>query len=398
MKSKSEVYDRFVEYVAMVTAKFGYKISHFRCDNGGEYSSDRFRSFCKKEGIQLDYTVARNPEQNGCAERMNRTLMNMARCLILDANMSKNMWGQAVLTAAYTINRLPTNALVDRQIPAELWYDRKISLENMRVFGCVSYAYVPKEDRYGKLDVRSRKMFMLGYTANGYRLWDPESRSIVKARNVMFDENKAKSVELEEVDEPNQPQEKEDAENPSAHVDENQGLQEDNETPVLRSSRNRRLPGHLQDYEVDLMAALSCGLLPTDLPQNFDEAWTDSGWKSAIKEEIKMLDKNETWSLVPTPKNVELVDSKWIFTQKESSGTTVKKARLVARGFMQSRSPEEDIYAPVARMTSLRVLLAIAVEEDAEIHQMDVKSAFLNGYLKTPVYMKMPQGVEAPDG
>ncbi|KAF2891065.1 hypothetical protein ILUMI_15108, partial [Ignelater luminosus] len=120
MKNKNEVFNKFKEYVTLVTAQFSVKISKLRCDNGGEYSSKEFKDFCCKNGIQIQYTIPRNPEPNGVCERFNRAVMNMARCLLIQSEMSKTFWREAVRSATYIINRLPTSALKDGKMPAEL--------------------------------------------------------------------------------------------------------------------------------------------------------------------------------------------------------------------------------------------------------------------------------------
>uniref|UniRef100_A0A0A9YB70 Copia protein n=1 Tax=Lygus hesperus TaxID=30085 RepID=A0A0A9YB70_LYGHE len=144
------------------------------------------------------------------------------------------------------------------------------------------------------------------------------------------------------------------------------------------------------------MAALSTGCLPSEIPNSFEEAIEMKGWKDAIQVELNNLERNETWEVIPKsamPVNQKLIDTRWIFTMKDQDGQDLKKARLVARGFQQQISIEEDIYAPVARMTTLRILLSLAVDLDLRIHQMDVKAAFLKGVLKEPVYIKVPEGV-----
>uniref|UniRef100_A0A1Y1KVS3 Integrase catalytic domain-containing protein n=1 Tax=Photinus pyralis TaxID=7054 RepID=A0A1Y1KVS3_PHOPY len=189
MKRKDEVYDLFREYVALVTSKFETQISNLRCDNGGEYCSQQFKKFCKEKGIQIQYTVPRNPEQNGVSERFNRTVLNMARSMIFDAGMEKSFWGEAVRCATYILNRLPTSAIKPGSTPADLWYNREVSLENIRVFGAKAYAHVPATLR-SKLDVRSNQMVMIGYVSNGYRLWNPVNKKVITARSIIFDKEK----------------------------------------------------------------------------------------------------------------------------------------------------------------------------------------------------------------
>jgi hypothetical protein len=124
-------------------------------------------------------------------------------------------------------------------------------------------------------------------------------------------------------------------------------------------------------------------------PQTFEEAINDlkygKEWEAAIRDEYKSIMKNKTWKLVPRPKNRNVVSSKWLFKHKlnEHGQIIRRKVRLVARGFTQIYGMDYlDTFAPVAKLTSLRILLAIAALEDLEIHQMDVVTAFLAEYLK----------------
>lgn len=128
------------------------------------------------------------------------------------------------------------------------------------------------------------------------------------------------------------------------------------------------------------MVALSAGNLPSEFPQSFEEVEQDNEWRKAIQEELDSLQENDTWTLVKPPEDSEVIDSKWVFKEKEVNGILVKKARLVARGCLQCGI--SDVYAPVARMITIRVLLSLYVQEDFHVIQLDVRSAFLYGTLE----------------
>ncbi|CAN0843508.1 Retrovirus-related Pol polyprotein from transposon RE1 [Linum grandiflorum] len=122
-------------------------------------------------------------------------------------------------------------------------------------------------------------------------------------------------------------------------------------------------------------------------------------WRNAVIEEIKALEKNQTWEIVKHPTGKTLVDCKWIFTVKYTAAGAIKryKARLVARGFTQSYGVDyEEIFAPVAKLKTVRILLSLAVNLDWPLYQLDIKNAFLNGDLSEEVYMKVPIGVQQP--
>ena len=145
MKHKSEVLEKFKEFEASTTNACGQNIGTLRSDNGGEYISKEFEDYLKSKGIRHELTVAYSPEQNGVAERMNRTLVEAARSIMNHAHMSQCMWAEAVYTAAYVRNRVPSTAFKLQTTPYELWYERKPTYSDMKVFGCVAYAHIPDE-------------------------------------------------------------------------------------------------------------------------------------------------------------------------------------------------------------------------------------------------------------
>ena len=119
-------------------------------------------------------------------------------------------------------------------------------------------------------------------------------------------------------------------------------------------------------------------------------------WQEAINEEYTSLQKNSTWSLTELPPGRKAIPCKWIFKRKINSQGEVRfKARLVIKGYEQKQGIDYDeTFAPVAMLKTIRILLAISALEDWEIHQMDVKSAFLNPVLEEEVYMMQPEGFE----
>lgn len=192
IKRKSEVFDKFQQYVAMAEAQHGRRIAQLQLDNGGEYCSTEFKCFCNDKGIQLKYTVAYNPEMNAVSERFNRTVVEKARTMLLSSGLDRRFWNEAVLYANYVRNRSPTSAVGEQfanKTPAEIWYQKKPDLAHLRVFGSVCYNHVPKENRT-KFDAKSTKCYMLGYghSSYTYRLWDIEGEKLIIGRNVTFNE------------------------------------------------------------------------------------------------------------------------------------------------------------------------------------------------------------------
>ena len=141
LKTKEEAFQRFKEWRKLVEVQTGRKVKTLRTDNGLEFVKTEFEVFCQTEGIQRHKTVSYTPQQTGLAERMNKTLLERVRCMLLSAKLPKSFWGEAVNTAAYLINRSPSTTL-GFKVPEEVWSGRKPDLTHLRIFGCVAYAHV----------------------------------------------------------------------------------------------------------------------------------------------------------------------------------------------------------------------------------------------------------------
>ena len=141
-------------------------------------------------------------------------------------------------------------------------------------------------------------------------------------------------------------------------------------------------------------------LLSTVEPSSFEEASNDKSWVKAMEEELDQIQKNETWELVPRPKNKNVIGTKWVFRNKlnEEGQVTRNKARLVCKGYAQVEGIDfEETFAPVARMEAIRMILAYGCSKEIKVYQMDVKSTFLNGELEEKIYIEQPEGFQISD-
>ncbi|KAG5875726.1 hypothetical protein JTB14_007661 [Gonioctena quinquepunctata] len=129
-------------------------------DRGGEYANENVQSFLKKDGIGMQYTVPFCPQQNGVAERKNRYLMEMARCMLFDAELPNRFWGEAIVNANYLQNRLPSGSI--DVTPYEMWKNKKPIISHIQRFGCYAYAMIPESQRR-KLDEKAVKLRFVGY-------------------------------------------------------------------------------------------------------------------------------------------------------------------------------------------------------------------------------------------
>jgi len=189
LKHKSDAFDKFIEYEAEAERQTGKKIKIFRSDGGLEYNNRKFQDHFKKQGIIHQTTVPYNPQQNGVAERRNRTIMEKARAMLSHSNLQKSYWAEAASTANYLINITPSSA-INGNIPYVIWFNSSPNYRNLRVFGCKVLYHVPKQNRK-KLDFKAAEGIFIGYGNNtkGYKIYDTSSRTIKYSRDVKFFEN-----------------------------------------------------------------------------------------------------------------------------------------------------------------------------------------------------------------
>jgi len=120
VKHKNETFSTFKEWKLLIENQTDKKIKRLRTNNGLEFCSNEFNDFCKKEGISRHLTIPSTPQQNGVAERMNRTILKRVRCMLSHSGLSKSFWAEAASTTCYLINRSP-NRSIDCNIPEEVW-------------------------------------------------------------------------------------------------------------------------------------------------------------------------------------------------------------------------------------------------------------------------------------
>lgn len=406
IKEKGEVFEKFREFVSMTESKFNSKVSKLRCDNGGEYVSHDFRKFGQDKGIIFDYTVPYTPQQNGKAERKNRSLVERSRAILEESGVPKEFWGEVIRFVNYVMNRGTSTSLVG-VTPAELWYGKKPDVSNLRVFGCIAYSHIPREFR-SKFDSKTEKCVMMGYAETGYRLWSIKRRKMILSRDVEFDEGKfwfksLVEIESESKNEYNELKEPEkvkvneelgeiNVESLDKEIDEvDEGLDTD------FGKRITKLPAKFTDYEL-YMAFDACSYVE-NVPSSFSELENrvdKSFWLKAIDRELQSIDENQTWNEVKKPEGEQILDTKWVFACKESEKNDCDKykARLVVRGFAQKDTFFEETYSPVAKMSTIRILLIVGNQYSFYFHQLDVKTAFLQSKLDENVFIYPPKGVK----
>ncbi|CAL5333116.1 unnamed protein product [Camellia sinensis] len=383
LQEKSEAFAAFKSFKALVEKEVGQLIKVLRTDRGGEYNSHEFANFCETHGIKRQLTAAYTPLQNGICERKNRTIMNMVRSLLLRSGVPKIFWPEAVNWSIHILNRSPTLAVQNITLE-EAWSGRRPAVGHFRIFGCVAYAHIPNEKRR-KLDDKGEKCIFLGVSdqSKAYKLYNPSTKKIIISRDVVFDEEKFWPWNNDGVQQqiPAQPI-------PAATEEEE------------RPQRARRRPAWMSDYEVTGIDqsedALTHFALFSDCdPTVFENAVKESKWRKAMDEEIAAIRKNDTWELSDLPEGHKTIGVKWVYkTKLKENGEVDKyKARLVAKGYKQEFGVDyKEVFAPVARHDTIRLVIALTAQNSWPIFQLDVKSAFLHGDLKEEVFIDQPPG------
>lgn len=254
LKTK-EIFCQFKEFKALVENLPGKKIIFLRLDNGGEYVDKDFTNFCTKEGIRREWKTPYNSEQNGVAERKNRTIVEVARAMMYDQDMLKFLWAEACNIIVYVQNKTPHRAL-GKVTPEKVFTGKTPEVSHFRIFWSIAYCCIPEEMRK-KLDQIAEKGYLMGYSENAkaYRIYLPGSRKVLNRRDVKFMEDRAfrKSHEMPSEEQskeellvkPLQPTE---VKNSSLGKEDSQDQEEElTEAPASRGKIRRELRQILQD-------------------------------------------------------------------------------------------------------------------------------------------------------
>src|ERR1700678_2002459 len=444
LAKKDEAAKCYKQYEAWVETQMGAKIKVLSSDRGGEYMGDEFVDYLKSKGTHQKLNIHDTHHQTGVAERRNRTIAERIRALLHSSGLPKNLWGEAAHHVVWLLNRTTTKA-VEGMTPFEAAFGKKPNLKGVREWGEKVYVRV---DKGTKLGGRVREGHWLGIDeeSKGARIYWPDTRAVSVERNIYFNNPLAsRVVEEEEVivnTDANLPPVPENPapvinmpavdSDPASDAPDNS----DAETSAKRvrkpskkiadllggqgswstSSKSTLAPG-MQQPSPDWTASVEkCAdeyafVAETSNaealePRSLKEAQSRPDWplwEKAIEEELATLKAAGTWEVVDAPEGVNIVGSKWVFrAKKDAAGNIVRyKARLVAQGFSQVPGVDYfDTFAPVARLASIRTVLAFAAAEDYETGQIDIKGAYLNGKLTEDevIYMKQPPGYEERGG
>ncbi|UYV74740.1 hypothetical protein LAZ67_12000761 [Cordylochernes scorpioides] len=345
MKNKNEVLEKFKEYKNFVENFHERRIKTLRSDNGKEYCNSEFDWLLIKNGIRRQLSVPRTPQKNGVSERMNQTLLSIARGLLTESGIPITFWGDAIHTACYLRNKSPSKA-IDNKIPEELWSGRESKIGYLKVFGCKYWCSIDDCHRKSKFSPKAEECVLIGY---------PEGIKGYKREEDLQTKVKFGSTNNSE-----------------------QETNKDERSQSLRRSerikKKKKKNGEETKIKRDIMKNPQSS---TEEPSTIEEALCGpeaTNWSEAIPWELQGLKEKGAWEIVPRPVNKRVIDSRWVFKRKIDSYGNLReyRARLVACGFHQI--PNVDFgkkYSPVVKHKSIRFLLALAVEREWNIFQMD---------------------------
>ncbi|CAH2109147.1 unnamed protein product [Euphydryas editha] len=420
LKNKSAALDCFKIYKTVVENQLNKKIKKLRTDNGKEYCSKEFEKYLSSSGIVHQKSNPYTPEQNGLAERCNRSVVEKARCLLFDAHLDNSFWAEAANTAVYLQNRTVASAL-NEKTPFELWTSRKPDISHLRVFGSIVMMHIPKEKRL-KWDKKAEKGILVGYSEDvkGYRVYIPRTKVITTSRDVVIIEKPTlveSPVQIKELHSQTESSEvhsdsvgdiSDDTESAEYHdgdetyVPDEEEISSSGESVVSvvkkrECRRHRREPNRYGFSNVCFESDSATDVSELSLQDALNGPEREQ-WLEAVRDELQCFEDNNAWELSEVPDNSTVVQCRWVLRKKYDSENKVRfRARLVAKGFSQKRGVDyTETFSPVVRHTTLRLLFSLSVQLGLDVTHLDVKTAFLNGDLEEIIYMQKPDCFDSP--
>ncbi|WVZ75786.1 LOW QUALITY PROTEIN: hypothetical protein U9M48_023817 [Paspalum notatum var. saurae] len=450
MEFKDEAFGFVRDLVLRLRNESHKAMRAIRSDNGGEFKNSRFENFCRDLGLEQQFSSPYTPPQNGVVERKNRTLVEMARTMLDEHRTLRRFWAEAANTACYIANRIFLRAFLGKTSYKLRFGNPASSICERLAAGALC---LRRRGIWTSLSLVVWMRFFLGYASSSraFRVWILEAKQVVKTCDVSFDETMpytTPAFELSGDDEEGVPifEDEEGAVDvgdagaitpaaapaPSATSSDDEG----GPLPTASSSLSRQ-QAHAEAGPAEDAGEVTSEIVPsrqvqrdhpphrmigdihqrvtrstvaslaffshsayvaTFEPRDVSHALSDPNWVNAMHEELENSERNHVWDLVEPRPNCRPIGTKWVFKNKQGeNGMVVRnKARLVVQGFCQKEGIDyEETFAPVARLEAIRILLAFAASKGFKLQQMDVKFAFLNGFIEEEVYVRQPSSFES---
>jgi transposase InsO family protein len=407
LKHKSDT-PKTIAYLLNLEAKrIGYFPTVLHSDRGTEFVNNALKKFCEKNIIRLRTSDAYTPQQNGLAERFNRTILESVRSILEDSGVNRKWWHEILKASTLALNQIPSHR--SNKSPFELFKNRSLSLDYFHPIGNkVSYVIQP-EPSQAKLSPRGKLGILIGYN-DEIGSWKilTEDEKILDTKHVNFLEY-SKNKEPNETDLSIEEEDSESVLDPEDEIlevdsdDQEENLLEEvgsvistddeefAETLIPTGAPTRTL--REQNEKVKPIKYTHLTSDPSSY-KNAIESKESSLWKAATSEELASIEHHEVWEDMRETLN-SFLRTTWVFRTKPAtlSCEERKKARLCIQGFSQIPGKDyDDTFAPTGKYTLLLIILMFAVDKRLPMRQFDVKAAFLYAPLKEELYIKTPEG------
>ncbi|KAI7940030.1 hypothetical protein MJO28_013682 [Puccinia striiformis f. sp. tritici] len=369
MKSRSEVPHILIALVKKITAHFGYSPKYIRSDNAKEYTVKPLSDYLLSIGAQLIFTSPYTPEQNGEAERLNRTLGDIARTTLNHSQLPSNLWSYAYRCACYLVNRLSNQRCSTS--PLEQWSGRLPNAICFYPFGARANVHIPKERRR-KMDQRGWTGYLVGYQDDerGWFFWNPETEKIVNSECADFLDFQGKPLIPSPTSMAN-----------NVLVRRVLHLGEEKTKEICEE----------QDSLIDNLQAISDSDIPTNL-RNALKSPAAQTWRTACLDEWAQLEDIDTFD-IEDKDSKHSISTRFVFDIKRKADGSIEKfkARFVVRGFKQRLGIDvRSTFAPTASLTTLKMLLTLAIKNKWIINSFDITGAFVHSPIEETIYVDPP--------
>ena len=403
MKHKSDSLATYVQFQTWLKTQYSITIKKLQSDNDSTFTSHEFKQYIDSQGTNHITSVHDTPQHNGTAERVQGTIIQCVRTNLTSSKLPLNLWGECIKYALYVYNRAPHSAL-KFQSPFIARFGTIPDLSCLYKFGQQCVVRLESADKLTERGVQCRWLAP-DDSSTGYRVYWPNERKVSTERNIRM----LFGIEEEKLDTP-QPLVDIGPPGNASTTPSTATIPADDSGQPLATRRTRRTitaPERLTYDSVRLAEAwIASGGDPLGDPLTIAEVNRRSDadqWYAAMETEVSSLIKHGTWEYVYPPSHANLTGLRFVFrTKRRDDGSIDKfKARLVVQGYTQVEGVDyyaDDTRAPVARLSTIRAILAYAAKHDWEIHQIDIKSAYLYGKLDDDevIYARPPAGYTLP--
>ncbi|GJT50074.1 putative ribonuclease H-like domain-containing protein [Tanacetum coccineum] len=400
LRTKDETSGILMDFIRQIENQLNQKVKTIRCDNGTEFKNMDIIELCGSKEIKREYSNARTPQQNGVAERKNRTLIEATRTMLADSFLPNTFWAEVVSTACYVLNKpVTTENKANKTAGAKEANHSAGTQDNIDAGNSKMDAGPPKALR-NEFAQNTKDLLLQACAARvtSTNTLNTVSSPVSTARCWSRFTNLETTVNVSLI-----PTSRIHSIHPITQI-----LGDPTSVVQTRSKVNKSPGAHTfvsyiekqrRNNHKDFQHFFFACFLSQIEPKKISEALEDESWVDAMQEELLQFKIQKVRMLVDLPYGKKEIGTKWVYkNKKDERGVMVRnKARLVAQRYRQEeRIDYDEVFAPVARIEAIRIFLAFSSYMGFIVYQMDVKSAFLYGTIDEEVYVSQPLGFVDP--